>query len=152
MGRVEISPKLTLENYPISNSNIYDLLQDKQDDQLLASNGCWGISASEQVAVDAPVNDDLANHTINSTNNIDFIQPKSSYETDDFIEFAFSSKGLNISNLNIRHVIPKIDEISVLMASDNSPDILGLCETFLQKNNHDSQISINGFNVLRKDR
>ena len=110
------------------------------------------ISASEQVTVDAPLNDDLTNHTINSTNNIDFIQPKSSYETDDFVEFAFSSKGLNISNLNIRHVIPKVDEISVLMASDNSPDILGLCETVLQKNNPDSQISINGFNVLRKDR
>ena len=29
---------------------------------------------------------------------------------------------------------------------------MGLCETFLQKNNPDSQISINGFNVLRKDR
>ena len=38
------------------------------------------------------------------------------------------------------------------MASDNSPGILDLCETFLQKNNPDSQISINGFNVLRKDR
>ena len=38
------------------------------------------------------------------------------------------------------------------MASDNNPDLLGLCETFLQKNNSDSQISINGFNVLRKDR
>ena len=55
------------------------------------------------------MNDDLTNHTINNTDNTDFIQPISNYETDDLVEFAFSSKGLNILNLNIRHVIPKID-------------------------------------------
>ena len=40
----------------------------------------------------------------------------------------------------------------ILMASESSPDILGLCETFLQKNNPNGQTSINSFNLFRKDR
>ncbi|MEW8545919.1 MAG: endonuclease/exonuclease/phosphatase family protein, partial [Candidatus Thiodiazotropha sp.] len=38
------------------------------------------------------------------------------------------------------------------MANEKGPDILGICETFLDKNVPDSQISIDGFEFIRKDR
>ena len=38
------------------------------------------------------------------------------------------------------------------MSSKQGPDIVGMCETFLKKNNPDSQLFIEGFNILRKDR
>ena len=70
----------------------------------------------------------------------------------EFVEFAFSSKGLHICNLNIRHIVPKIDEIRILLSNEKCPDILGMCETFLKKNNPDSQLCVDGFNIIRKDR
>ena len=70
------------------------------------------------------------------------------------IKFAFSSKGLHISNLNIRHIVPKIDEIRILTSNEHCPHFLGLytCETFLRTTNPDSQVSIDGYNFFRKDR
>ena len=53
---------------------------------------------------------------------------------------------------NVSHIVPKIDEIRILMSNENSPHILGLCETFLRTNNHESQLSICGYNFFRKDR
>ena len=38
------------------------------------------------------------------------------------------------------------------MGSDNGPDILGLCETFLDQAVNDEQLYINGFDIFRKDR
>ena len=64
----------------------------------------------------------------------------------------FSSKGLHLCNLNIRHIIPKLDELRLTMAINNGPDIFGLCETFLDGTVSDGQVYINGFDFLRKDR
>ena len=75
-----------------------------------------------------------------------------SQTSSDFSEFEFSSKGLHICNLNVRHILPKIDDIRIIFSSKQGPDIVGMCETFLKKNNPDSQLFIEGFNILRKDR
>ena len=48
--------------------------------------------------------------------------------------------------------MPKIDEIRILLSNEKCPDILGMCETFLKKNNPDSQLCVDGFNIIRKDR
>ena len=64
-----------------------------------------------------------------------------------FVEFA--SKGLHICNLNIRHIVPKIDEIRILLSNEKCPGILGMCETFLKKNNPESQLCVV---IIRKDR
>ena len=45
-------------------------------------------------------------------------------------EIIFRSKGLHFCNLNIRHIVPKIDDLRISMAQDSCPDILGMCETF----------------------
>ena len=47
-------------------------------------------------------------------------------------KLAFSSKGLHVANLNVRHLLSKFDEIGIVLASENGPDILGLCETFFE--------------------
>ena len=76
---------------------------------------------------------------------VDMSQTSKNIETDKHTDITFSPKGLNISNLNLRHVrhiVPKIDEIRTLMSNENSPHMLGLCETFLSTNNPESQLSI----------
>ena len=54
--------------------------------------------------------------------------------------------------MNIRHSVPKIDELRISMAHDNCPDIFGMRETFLTSSVSDNQIAIDGFNLIRKDR
>ena len=67
-------------------------------------------------------------------------------------DFTFFFKGLHICNLNIQHIIPKADELRAIMANDKCPDILGLCETFLNPSVIDSQVEIDGYDFIRKDR
>ena len=38
-------------------------------------------------------------------------------------EIVFRSKGLHLYNLNIRHIVPKIDVLRISIAHDNCPDI-----------------------------
>ena len=68
------------------------------------------------------------------------------------LNLQFSSKGLHLCNLNIRHILPKLDELRLTTAINNGPDIFGLCETFLDGTVSDGQVYINGFDFLRKDR
>ena len=50
------------------------------------------------------------------------------------LHLKYLSKGLHFCNLNIQHIIPKLDELRIVMATENCPDILGVCETFLSPN------------------
>ena len=68
------------------------------------------------------------------------------------VDLTFESKGLHLCNLNIRHQVPKLDELRLALAAVNGPDIFGVCETFLDCNVPDCQLSIQGFDVMRKDR
>ena len=67
-------------------------------------------------------------------------------------ELAFSSKGLHVANLNVRHLLSKLDELRLILASKTGPDILGLCETFLDSEVPDNLISVADYAFLRKDR
>lgn len=67
-------------------------------------------------------------------------------------ELIFAMKGLHFCNLNVQHILPKIDELRLIMANDKCPDILGLCETFLNPNIMDTQVAIDGYDFIRKDR
>ena len=68
------------------------------------------------------------------------------------VDLTFKSKGLHFCNLNIRHLVPKLDELRLALAADNGPDIFGICETFLDCNVPDCQLNIQGFDFMRKDR
>ena len=67
-------------------------------------------------------------------------------------EFVFCSKGLHFCNLNIRHIVPKLDGLRISMAHENCPDVSGMCETFLTSSVSDNQIDIDGFDFISKDR
>lgn len=68
------------------------------------------------------------------------------------LHLNYTSKGMHFCNLNIQHIIPKLDELRIVMATENCPDILGVCETFLSPNILNNQIQIKGYDFLRKDR
>ena len=68
------------------------------------------------------------------------------------MDLTYTSKGLRIANLNIRHILPKIDELQLTIGSENGPDIVGICETFLDSTVDNNRITINQFDVFRKDR
>lgn len=59
---------------------------------------------------------------------------------------------MHICNLNIRHLVPKIDELRVVMATEKCTHILGLCESFLDPCISDGQVALDGHNILRKNR
>ena len=61
-------------------------------------------------------------------------------------------RGLRIANLNICHILNKVDEIKILLSEKRSVDILGICETFLNSEISDELITADGFNFERRDR
>ncbi|KAK3103380.1 hypothetical protein FSP39_018833 [Pinctada imbricata] len=66
--------------------------------------------------------------------------------------FGLVMRGLRIGNLNVCHVLPKLDEIKLMIKSSCSVNILGLCETFLNESVHNDFLNIDGFVFERKDR
>ena len=71
---------------------------------------------------------------------------------DDLSTFGLLKRGLRIANLNICHILNKVDELKVLLSEKRSVDILGICETFLNNEVPDELITADGFNFERKDR
>ena len=57
---------------------------------------------------------------------------------------AFGKKGLHFVHLNVRSLLPKIDEIRLLVCK---AEVGGLCFTVC-----DSEIEIGNYSVVRKDR
>lgn len=56
-----------------------------------------------------------------------------------------------MASINVRSILPKIDEIRLLLSS-TSLDILSVCETWLDNSVTDNEISVSGYSVVRKDR
>ena len=68
---------------------------------------------------------------------------KPSTENDGAIaKLVFSSKGLHVANFNVRQLLSKFYEIRIVLASENGPDNLGMCETFLYSSTPDNSNSI----------
>ena len=66
--------------------------------------------------------------------------------------FGLVKKGLRIGNLNVCHLLPKLDELKIILNDRCSVNILGVCETFLTEEIDNSLLDIEGFNFERKDR
>ena len=66
--------------------------------------------------------------------------------------FGLIKRGLRVGNLNICHLLPKIDEINLLLKGYQTLDILGICETFLNDQVSDNILQIDGYTFERKDR
>ena len=68
------------------------------------------------------------------------------------ISFNFMEPGLRIANLNIQHLLPKLEEINYHLQNKNSPDVLGLCETFLSNHINNDLLHLQNYVIERKDR
>ena len=65
--------------------------------------------------------------------------------------FELPKKGTKVIHLNIQHISNKHDELKYILGNQDV-DIMGLTETFLNKNYPSNLIEINGFHHERKDR
>ena len=64
---------------------------------------------------------------------------------------AFQRKGLHFLHLNVDSLLPKIDEVK-LIANKSNATILGISETKLDKTIMDSELHIEGYDLIRSDR
>ena len=67
-------------------------------------------------------------------------------------DFFFKSKGLQMANLNIHHLLSKLDVLCISMACGNGPDIFGICETFLNNNISSNELIVIDFDHISEDR
>lgn len=64
---------------------------------------------------------------------------------------CFNKRGIHIIHSNVRSLLPSIDELRHFV-SVNKPHIIGISETWLDDSILDSEISLAGYKVERKDR
>lgn len=83
-----------------------------------------------------------------TTYNPDITRPSQSQPS----AFAhFRRKGLHCLHLNVRSLIPKLDELKFIAQKSNAA-VIGITETFLDDTINDSEIEIPNYVVERKDR
>ena len=59
--------------------------------------------------------------------------------------------GLKIGCLHIRGLLSKLDEFKLILDECNF-DLMGVCETFIDSNVADNEISIAGYSIVKTDR
>ena len=82
---------------------------------------------------------DMATTDSTSSNNVYPTDTSNSNISMSNTDFNFSTKGLHIANLNKRQILPKFDELQIILGTANSPDRLGIFETFLDQPVSDNQ-------------
>ena len=60
-------------------------------------------------------------------------------------------QGLSIACINVRSLLPKIDEIRLILTLC-SIDVLCICESWLDDSIYDNDIACDGYNIVREDR
>ena len=63
----------------------------------------------------------------------------------------FSKKGLHFIYLNIRSLLPKLDEL-ILLATKTNAAVIGITESWLDDSVKDSEVEVCGYSILRHDR
>ena len=66
--------------------------------------------------------------------------------------FNFKHKGFHIVNLNVHHLLRKLDEIKFHLLKTARLHVIGYCETFLNNDVDDRAINIPNYTFERKDR
>ena len=69
----------------------------------------------------------------------------------DIIQELPKARGMKISHLNVRSLLPKLDDILILL-KDRSFDIFAISETWLNASILDQELHIPGYSVIRQDR
>ena len=69
----------------------------------------------------------------------------------DYDVFVNRVRCLTFGHLNVRSLLPRIDEIRCILNSHNF-DVFAVCESWLNHTITDCEIAVNGYEVHRKDR
>ena len=64
---------------------------------------------------------------------------------------VFNNKGLHFMHLNINGLLNKIDELCYITRSSNAA-VIGITETKLGNTVYDSEVTVDGYNIVRNDR
>ena len=64
---------------------------------------------------------------------------------------VFNNKGLHFMHLNINSLLNKIDELHYIARSSNAA-VIGITETKLGNTVYDSEVTVDGYNIVRNDR
>ena len=103
-------------------------------------------TSHDNYSSDIPVVKNVAKNSIDNAHHIQMIDTA----PNDNFQFL-KKKGLHFIHLNVRSLIPKLDEIKLLLLKRNIT-VLALSETWLNDSVSDSEIDIHGYVVVRKDR
>ena len=104
---------------------------------------------------------DIQRNSLHSDQSLSFTYPCSTsqhYQNDNTTAstkptyFNFVKKGLHAASLNIQHIMPKMDELRIILNEVSSLDVFGLSETFLSENIQNKDLCIKGYNCERLDR
>lgn len=77
--------------------------------------------------------------------------PLNEFSTEHPTQLFIKARGLKITHLNIRSLLPKMDELRLLMSS-NPLDVLAVSETWLNESIGDAEESLPGYTFIRRDR
>ena len=64
---------------------------------------------------------------------------------------AFNNQGIHLIHLNINSLLPKIDELRNIAKCSNAA-VIGTAETKLDNTVYDSEVTIDGYSIVRNDR
>ena len=64
---------------------------------------------------------------------------------------VFTRKGLHFIHLNINGLLPKIDELRYIAKNSNAA-VIGISETKLDNTVYDSEVAVDGYNIVRNDK
>ena len=140
----ETNDSSILQNSCISNSSLLETLNSSEDDFLSNLFVC----SSNFLEAGSSLIMQTAQNEISDLGNVRNTQlPANASE-----EIWFKKKGLNIMHLNIHYLYSKLDEIKILLSQQPNIDILCFCDTFLNDQFSDDELSLENYQLFRKDR
>ena len=90
-------------------------------------------------------------HVKEANSSINNRMPDSEGKKDSCLHKIKKLRGLKIASLNINSLLRHVDELR-LMLSDSEIDVFAINESKIDNSVKDSEISIPGYNMIRKDR
>ena len=130
----------------INKRNITDIMRNKAISQLQIKNKSF-FKHLLLLSGDIEVNPGPVQFSPDAQNGIPSTQAKNGLDKFEML----NKRGLHFLHVNINSVLPKLEEIRYIARSVNL-SVIGLSESKLDNSVNDNEISIPGYDIMRKDR
>ena len=130
----------------INKRNITDIMRNKAISQLQIKNKSF-FKHLLLLSGDIAVNPGPVQFSPDAQNGIPSTQAKNGLDKFEML----NKRGLHFLHVNINSVLPKLEEIRYIARSVNL-SVIGLSESKLDNSVNDNEISIPGYDIMRKDR